>query len=353
MTRLADLILDSESSTTAFIGLAKNAGKTTAFNQAGRELAAENLRLALLSYGRDGERFDAVTGKEKPAVLVPEGAFFVTAEKALTTYSSRAELVASTGFSTTRGEVSIYRCREEICQVELTGINRTSTLRMIRNRLSGLADFILVDGALDRRSSALPELAESAVISTGAVLGSTIDRVVAETASALLSLKLPGVADREERSRYKKLLEKACSLNSGGWLLSSRKREMFQEKISLNIKQELAGLLARKEDYNLLILTGALTGEIVRALLAKEESRGLTVIVRDGTRVFLNLRDFNLLKKRGITIKVLDPINILALTVNPHNPEGRDLDPELLLAALKESQPDLPVINVKSQDYYI
>jgi len=351
MDRLAELILKSGSRTTTFIGLTKNAGKTTAFNQASRELAAESCKLALLSFGRDGERRDAVTGKQKPPVLVPPGACFVTAEKALSTNSSETELLEKTGLRTIRGEVCIYRCRKNFCKVELTGINRTSTLKKIKNRLLDSAEYILVDGALDRRSSALPELAGSAVISTGAVLGSTTDRVVDKTASALTSLKLPGVETGEHRSRFKKLMEEAESSDSGGWLCSSQDKVMFREKLSLNLKQELAERLTDKGDYNLLILTGALTEEIARVLITAKQSRGLVIIVRDGTRVFLKLRGLNLLRKRGIKIKVLDTINILALTVNPHNPEGRDLNPELLLAALRESQPELPVVDVKSQSY--
>ncbi len=350
MARLGELILKSDSRTTAFIGLAKNAGKTTAFNKASRELAAENCRLALLSFGRDGERKDAVTGRQKPPVLVPPGACFVTTEKALSTYSLEAELLEKTGFQTIRGEVCIYRCRKDFCKAELTGINRTSILRKVKNRLLDSAEYILVDGALDRRSSALPELAETAVISTGAVLGSTVDRVVDKTTSALTGLKLPGVENGGQHSRFKKLMEEAENSCSGGWLCSSRDKVMFREKLSLNLKQELTELLA-EEDYNLLILTGALTEEIARVLITAQKSRGLVIIVRDGTRIFLKLRDFNLLSNRGIKIKVLDPIYILALAVNPHNPEGRDLNPEILLAALRESQPDLPVIDVKSQSY--
>jgi hypothetical protein len=55
----------------AIIGMAKNAGKTVTLNNIVEEATDEKLKLALISYGRDGEEIDAITRQEKPRIYIP------------------------------------------------------------------------------------------------------------------------------------------------------------------------------------------------------------------------------------------------------------------------------------------
>ena len=54
----------------SIVGMAKNAGKTTALNYLLEEAMDEGLRLGVTSTGRDGEGTDVVTGTDKPRVFL-------------------------------------------------------------------------------------------------------------------------------------------------------------------------------------------------------------------------------------------------------------------------------------------
>ncbi|MEI3339308.1 MAG: hypothetical protein V8R80_04625 [Eubacterium sp.] len=56
MKTLSELVSPYES--VSFIGMCKNAGKTTTFNRLIRELREQNITFAATSVGRDGESTD-------------------------------------------------------------------------------------------------------------------------------------------------------------------------------------------------------------------------------------------------------------------------------------------------------
>ena len=62
--------LSTEYKTLSIVGMAKNAGKTTALNYLIEEADDEMIRLGITSTGRDGETSDLVTGTEKPRVYL-------------------------------------------------------------------------------------------------------------------------------------------------------------------------------------------------------------------------------------------------------------------------------------------
>ncbi len=67
------LDLSNKYRTLSIVGMAKNAGKTTALNFLIEEAMDEGVKLGITSTGRDGERQDVVTGTEKPRVYLDEG----------------------------------------------------------------------------------------------------------------------------------------------------------------------------------------------------------------------------------------------------------------------------------------
>ena len=62
--------LSKEYKTISIVGMAKNAGKTTALNFLIEEAMDEGVRLGITSTGRDGESTDLVTETEKPRVYL-------------------------------------------------------------------------------------------------------------------------------------------------------------------------------------------------------------------------------------------------------------------------------------------
>ena len=64
--------LSQKYKTLSIVGMAKNAGKTTALNYLIEEADDEGITLGITSTGRDGETQDLVTGTEKPKVYLYE-----------------------------------------------------------------------------------------------------------------------------------------------------------------------------------------------------------------------------------------------------------------------------------------
>ena len=193
MQRLLGLIRACGCGTAAFIGMAKNAGKTTAMNHVIADAAAGGLRLAVASYGRDGEQRDAITLMEKPRIYIPPGAVFVTTEKLLEKSGLEAAVVELTPWETVIGRVGVFRCGSTGGEVELAGINRGARMVEVREMLGGF-DLFLIDGALDRRSSAVPTLAEAVILSTGAVAGPDEAAAARRTLAEIDRLSLPASA---------------------------------------------------------------------------------------------------------------------------------------------------------------
>ena len=64
--------LQKKYKTISIVGMAKNAGKTTALNYLIEEAMDEGVRLGITSIGRDGETQDLVTGTEKPQIYLEQ-----------------------------------------------------------------------------------------------------------------------------------------------------------------------------------------------------------------------------------------------------------------------------------------
>ncbi len=282
----------------AIIGLAKNAGKTVSFNKLSAAAVTANLKLALVSYGRDGEKIDAVTLKEKPPILVPEGAFFATTFPLVKESGLQSKVIAETGIKTLLGEVKVFQSLES-GEIELAGVNSVTKVKKIKQLLPSEVDLLLLDGALDRRSSARPELAAGFILATGAVTGQNCKEVIKKTSNYLQKLSL-------------------ARQNSNGKL----------EKIS--IEGALTDLLAK---------------EILSQIKTPKHSLAREIVIQDGTKNFLSRQMSTQLQKAGFKITVKKPVQLLAITVNPFRPDGRVYDDDLIIQGLKKHFPETRIFN--------
>ena len=101
-----------------------------------------------------------------------------------------------------------------------------------------------------------------------------------------------------------------------------------------------------KKDLEYFYIRGAITPKIIEAFI---NSRGsyekITLLAEDGTKFFLNSSLLNKAKLSGIEFKVLNKINLLFVTINPHSPLGVDFDKEEFKTRLQK-EISVPVINV-------
>ncbi|MBU8914262.1 MAG: hypothetical protein KOO61_09595 [Spirochaetales bacterium] len=344
---LLGLVLENGISCLAIIGLAKNSGKTVTLNALIREAVKEEVKLSVASYGRDGEDIDAITLKEKPPIFIPPDTCFVTAEQLFEKSRLQAEIVADTGLDTPLGRVKIYRSGDSGDSIELAGVNRASRMVMIKDLLPESTELFLIDGAMDRRSSAIPSLAHGTVLATGAVIGNTVDLIVQRTMAEVERITLPPCSERE------------ISMIAGG-ILRTGNSALIRDRVTIAMGNGVFGGLSTPDWYHMrsgdyLVLNGALTDTFAESLILEYEAESCTIIVRDGTRVFLNNRNMKLLKKKSVSLQVHEPIALIAVTVNPYSPYGFRVDSDLLVETMKGSLRDAgmetPVFDVLSKDY--
>ncbi|MGM0411355.1 MAG: hypothetical protein ACQEQF_11435 [Bacillota bacterium] len=329
----------------AIIGLAKNAGKTVTLNKVVKEAFEKNVKMALISYGRDGEKVDSITLQEKPRIYIPPHTVFVTAENAFRKSSIEAKTLVETDIDSLLGKVNIYKSKGNGGNVELVGINSSSRVKKIKEKIPNDVDLILIDGALDRRSSAMPSLTEAFIMATGAVLANTEDLVIKKTMHEIRRLTLPQVSSKLLKKKVENIFDKG----KDGIILKNGNLKFLESKTSFGHLKELQNMDCSKIDS--LIINGALIDSFVEKLIYDLKLKDLNIIVQDGTRVFLNKRNMNLLEKANNELKVFNNLNLLAVTVNPTSPYSASLDANKIIKGLNAKLAKIPVYDILSEKY--
>ncbi len=341
VARLVDRIIEKKIKRLSVIGLAKNTGKTVTFNTLVAECRTVGLKPALISFGRDGESVDAITLLEKPRIHVPPNTLFVTAERFINPAVIDIKSETGTGLFTVFGETKVYTSGSNGGMAELIGVNTVAGLLKIIPLLERQSDLVLIDGALDRRSSAVPLISDACILSTGAVLGMTEDDVVRHTEEAVSKLKVPELDDPDlvEIARSLFVSQKSGCITDDGSVLQAG-----------NADEAISGL-GKENSVRAVVLSGALTDKRAEQILNSDRGRDLSVIIKDSTRLFLNSRLQGKMEKKGISLRVLDSVNTLAITVNPTRPFFSDMDSKVLVSSLRKKFPEYLCYNILSEEY--
>ena len=341
MAKLIEIILEKQAKTISVIGLAKNTGKTVTFNTIINECVQTGIKPALVSFGRDGEAIDAITLLDKPRIKVPPHTYSVTAEKFINHAVIDIEEEISTGLYTVFGETKVYRSGKSGGMAELIGINTIKNLSIVLPLLETHSDIILIDGALDRRSSAVPAHSDAAIIATGAVLGMTEDDVIQKTDEAVARFRIPVLADARLAAASRDTFENGFSacITEDRTVIEFRKSE------------DAVKAAAENEKVKTILLSGALTDTRMERLDDTVTQRKLQIIIKDGTRVFLSKKYLNRVFDSRINLTVLDSINIIAVTVNPTRPFYPNMDSGSLVNRIRGLYPEYSCYNIKSDEY--
>ncbi len=329
MTSLWDSVKEAGYKSLAVCGMAKNTGKTVTLNHLISGASGRGVPLGLTSIGRDGEAYDVLTFRRKPAVVVEPGCLVATAEMCLNSGTAALSPLERTGLRTPLGTVVAARA-ETGGTVELAGPSRVEGLRNTVERLHRLgAELVLVDGAVDRRGPASPRVTQAFVLATGAVLAPTIDEVVRITRVRVTQLTLP-VAPAGLRS-----------LLSPGFVTVVAGDGVQRIPVAAAMRGALAGRAAGRGGIRV-IVGGALTEGLLRELV----TRGIGVVVRDATCVLMDDDLFSRFLKAGGRLEVLEPMNLAAVTVNPTSLEGPGFDAAGFHRAVREALPGVAVYDV-------
>jgi len=341
MTRLEKLITTKGYSSSAIVGMTKNVGKTVTFNYLVETFEKKAVPLGLISAGYDGERFDRLTLKDKPRIYAPLGALVATAKACFEAAEAELELLESSEFSTPLGEVFLARVIRAGL-VELAGPGSVSSLRQLVAKMHDFgAGYVLVDGAINRLASASPLLTDGTILATGAALGPTMDDVLKKTVFRRNLFTAPAVENEMA-------VAARAGLEEGNAVLLHRDDCDFRIEPVRGSIPLLAGaqLIDRcREETEALVFGGAVVDKNLKEVM-EHYLIPPTMIVKDATRLFISPELYYRFINQGGKIKVLDRINLVAITLNPTDPCGRGYDPQMFLERMKEALSPCPVFDL-------
>jgi hypothetical protein len=336
---LFDVVAASGAATIAVIGLVKNAGKTTVVNALMDNVP---LRFGLTSLGLDGERTDHLTGLDKPRIVPPRGTLIATTVGSLDRSHYTMEQLERLPFHTSLGNVVIGRAVGD-CAVEISGPTTLAEVAATAARLHAHgARLVLVDGAINRLGSASPRVCDAVIMATGGLVADTLEETVEITLATLEMLTLPAV-DPESRSLVSPQTlsgGRAVAVDEHGRLSTLDLDTIVGEGVRVAREVE-------RRATKVLFVGGALTQEF-----ADDFSRTLpplysvTVVVRDATVLILTPTTVARFRRRGIDLRVLTPLRVLAVTANPYR-FPQPYNPRLFFGAIADAVGDrAPVFDV-------
>jgi hypothetical protein len=334
--KILDLIKKYRS--VSIIGMDKNVGKTTVLNHILSE-AWGSLALGVTSIGRDGEEKDRVTNTEKPRIFIESGTLIATAKECLLKGDITKEIIEATDIHTPMGEVIIERALSA-GYVELGGPSINAYMRQICCRLRELGgELVLVDGAVSRRTTASPIVTEAAILSTGASLHRSMDKVVEMTGHAVRCLSLEKEKDEEIISIVNNQLSARA-----GIIYKDKTFRKLEVQTSLQAAKDIAESL--NSEVRHVFIRGVVSDKLVEDIIrSTDKYKGTIFLIEDGTKLFLNQETLTKFERLKGSFKVMESINLACVTCNPKSPYGYEFNKELFLEKLRVNI-SLPVIDV-------
>jgi len=322
----------------SIIGLAKNVSKTTTLNHI-INLLRDKKTIGITSIGRDGEPYDVITDLPKPKIIVEKGTIFATTEDSLKNGDVETTILKNTNFSTPLGVINIYEAKNK-GYVELAGPSMNKQLKLLCSEMLKIGcDVIFIDGAFDRRSFATPLISDATILSTGASVSSNLEMVVDLTSHIYDLFSLDIIKDTRIREIVKKILLTA----QVGVINNDYSFKKLDESTALGSSKVIFNQLTTNAKY--LLIKGAITDRILEEYVSNKKVKGLTVIATDSTKLFVSKPAFYKFIKKGGTIKVLDQINLIAITINHTSPLGYEFKNNQFMRLLQE-RIKLPIFNL-------
>ncbi|WP_395011248.1 hypothetical protein [Undibacterium sp.] len=324
-------IHDSGMQTLAVMGMTKNTGKTVAMNHVLAQAAAGQVDIGLTSIGRDGEDRDQVFFNPKPPIMVWPGNLVATARETLQRAKVRWKLIDSTQIDSPMGEILVVKVLE-YGEMEVAGASRGSDqLKVIARLRQCGASLAILDGALGRSHHASPAIADGVILATGAAIGGGIQDVIRKTRDRL------GILGIKQADDGIKAQCEAVFTQGGVGIWDQQGKTLFLEEIAtLNAGAKLMEFI--DADVGTIAVSGAVGRQLWRALSSLAERHPtLTVVVADGTKLFIENTDLLIFQKLGAKLVGYRGINLTGITLNPFSPMGGSFDAAEFLDVAKNA----------------
>jgi hypothetical protein len=314
----------------SIIGLAKNVSKTTTLNHIIKNL--KGYKLGLTSIGRDGEKYDVITQLPKPRIFIKQGTIVATARQSYEASEVRMEILKQTDFNTPLGKILILKALNDGL-IELAGPSINKYLQEVCLELKSFGcDLILIDGAFDRRSYATPIISDATILSTGASVSEDMQNVINITVHTIELLNLECEKDNEIIKISKELLKHA----NVGIIDNKNTPNIIDIPTALDAAANLVEAINENSKY--LVVKGAITDKLLEDLMTiTDKYKEVAFLVEDATKLFLSKKIMKKFQKKGGVLKVLNPINVIAVTVNPTSPLGYYFEKDTFLNLMKKN----------------
>lgn len=338
---LLDLFED-ETKIISIVGMAKNAGKTVTMNHLLEVMGHRGMIAGLTSIGRDGERQDIVTKTDKPMIYVTKDTLVATAEMLFNLSEVKMAVLEVTEHHTAMGRVIIGRTLNDGF-VQIGGPSTNLEIRTVSEKmLEHGADYVLVDGALDRTSSASPAITDACILSTGAVVSRDMTKTVEQTVYRASLFNLEAISEpflNEAWQRAEQLRRPILIQRDGTETI------LHDVATALSAGRIIAGEISEETAH--IVIPGALvTQTLLDVVQMTPYYKNIEWIIGDATKIFIEHKDWLYFMRIGIKIRVRHAIKLMAITVNPYAPAGYFYDSDVFREAIAGRLKDIPVIDV-------
>ena len=186
----------------------------------------------------------------------------------------------------------------------------------------------------------LLSISNATILSTGASVSRNMQEVINLTSHTIKLLTLESENNEEILKISKDLLK-----NSKIGIINSNNTVKSLDVASpLDAAKEIVDSLDNNSKY--MVINGPITNKLLEDLMkATEKYKGITFLVEDGTKLFLSRNTMEKFLKKGGTLKVLNRINIIAITINPTSPNGYEFNKNQFLKLLRE-RIDIPIFDL-------
>ncbi len=310
--QLVDVVTSCGVNSVAIVGTAKNVGKTVTMTYLISELTQRGFKVGLISSGYDGETVDTFTGLPKPEIIVPPGAWVVTAEGVLKTVGANLKIADVLERRGLFGRLVVAKAIDPV-SLELVGPKSARQLSLFVDKLLALgADVVLVDGALDRIAAASPQVTQGTILATGASVEMGVEGTVRHLG---FTVKILSVTEHPDEN-IAAFAQSAITQNAVCFIdqLSGQSSETEELRLRPTSFSTLLGVedsvLEKANGAVAVIIPGAVNQVFIEKVRTWVKRSDFAVIAKDPTNIFVN--DYS-----GVNLYVTKKLNLLAVTVNP------------------------------------
>ncbi len=295
----------------AFVGVAKNSGKTTTMNWCLSRAFKTKKQVLALSIGLDGERLDALLGTPKPPVQVHSGQWCITTQKMVECADATLKIQKNLGIRTPLGDTVLAKV-VRAGDVVLTGLRHRRDLAEVQDNLP--LDHVFIDGAYGRLMAAHANISDGIIVSTGGVVGDSMKRIVEKTQNMVTHFEYP-LAKTWRRKLFIEARDQNASRVGGPH--SSQPLAHPSALIGLSGIETIW-----TDESSCIAVVGLLSDSIVKLLLELDlPNDEKVIVVEDPTSIHLKpiLRNKFLKKWK---VEVFSSNKVIAIAVNPTSVQG-------------------------------